>query len=115
MSMPRSRITSTTIGLIRIEGIVPALSAFVPCFLAKGSAIWLRPAFSTQTNSTGPLANLGRLEEPVDKSGNQTSSQWSYPVNVEIREISCSKCGSQTPSGIERSVGQRTQRQNDYE
>ncbi len=55
---------------MRVEGIVPALWAFIPCFFAKASAIWLRPAFSTQTNSTGPLANLGRLEEPVDKSGN---------------------------------------------
>ena len=34
-SIPSSRITSMTVGLIRAEGIVPALSAFIPCFLAK--------------------------------------------------------------------------------
>jgi len=45
--------------LILVEGIVPALCAFIPCFLAKASAIWLRPALSIQTNSTGPLANFG--------------------------------------------------------
>src|SRR5207249_10642840 len=54
MSIPRSSIAWTTIGLILAEGIVPALSALSPYFLAKASAIWLRPAFSIQTNSTGP-------------------------------------------------------------
>src|SRR5213594_2934747 len=63
MSIPSSRVASTTVGLIRVEGIVPALRAFIPCLLAKASAIWLRPAFSIQTNSTGPLAKLGSLEE----------------------------------------------------
>src|SRR5438309_9411241 len=70
MSIPRSRNTSTTVGLIRVEGFVPALCAFIPCFLAKASAIWLRPAFSTQTNSTGPLPKLGSLHESEEKSGN---------------------------------------------
>ena len=55
---------------IRVEGIVPALCAFIPCFLAKVSAIWLRPTFSTQTNNMGPLANSGSLEESEEESGN---------------------------------------------
>ncbi len=54
--------------LILVDGIVPALTAFIPSFLAKASAIWLRPAFSTQTNSTGPLAKLESLEESIDES-----------------------------------------------
>src|SRR6266571_8029152 len=70
MSMLRSCIAWTTIGLIFEEGMVPALWAFSPCFLAKASAIWLRPAFSTQTNNTGPLANSGPLDEPEYESGN---------------------------------------------
>src|SRR5205809_6025844 len=69
-SFQRSSIPWTTIGLILAEGIVPALSALSQYFLAKASAIWLRPAFSIQTNSTGPLANPGPLEESEDESGN---------------------------------------------
>ena len=68
-SFQRSSIPRTTIGLILAEGIVPALSALSPYFLAKASDTWLRPAFSIQTNSTGPLANPGLLEESEDESG----------------------------------------------
>src|SRR2546430_15921280 len=70
MSMLRSCIAWTTLGLILWDRMVPALWAFSPCFLAKASAIWLRPAFSTQTNSTGPLAKLGSLHESEDKPSN---------------------------------------------
>src|SRR6266571_7846559 len=58
MSIARSIIDWTMIGLIFEVGMVPALWAFSPCFLAKASAIWLRPAFSTQTNNTGPLGQF---------------------------------------------------------
>src|SRR6266699_7777 len=70
MSILRSCIAWTTTGLILWDRMVPALWAFSPCFLAKASAIWLRPAFSTQTNSMGPLAKLGCLDESEDKSSN---------------------------------------------
>jgi len=49
-SIPRSLIGSTTTGLTRADGTVPALIAFNPSFSANAWAIWLRPAFSTQTN-----------------------------------------------------------------
>src|SRR5205807_8545227 len=87
MSIPRSRNTSTTVGLIRVEGFLRALCAFIPCCLAKPSAIWLRPALSTQTNSTGPLQKLGSLHGSPQQSANQTSGQWSYPGNVDTPQI----------------------------
>src|SRR5437879_3174602 len=68
MSIPRSRNTSTTVGLIRVEGFVPALCAFITCFLAKASAIWLRPAFSTQTNRKETLHTIGYHLEYEDNS-----------------------------------------------
>src|SRR4029077_4400687 len=56
--IPRSLISSTTTGLTRLEGTVPALEAFNPNFLANAWAIWLRPAFSTQTNRISPLSEI---------------------------------------------------------
>src|SRR5712692_3600442 len=54
-SIPRSFIASITTGLTRLEGTVPALAAFSPIFSANAWAIWLRPAFSTQTNKISPF------------------------------------------------------------
>src|SRR5579885_233453 len=55
ISIPTSFIASTARGLISGVGLVPALIGVHPFgayFLKNPSAIWLRPAFSTQTNKT---------------------------------------------------------------
>src|ERR687889_1041301 len=55
ISIPTSFITCSANGLISETGLVPALKAAYPLgayLLKKPSAIWLRPAFSTQTNRT---------------------------------------------------------------
>jgi hypothetical protein len=51
ISIPFSFMAWTTTALTFEEGTVPALEALIPRFLAKASAIWLLPAFSTHTNN----------------------------------------------------------------
>jgi hypothetical protein len=41
-----------------LDGTVPALEAFSPIFSANAWAIWLRPAFSTQTNRISPFKSI---------------------------------------------------------
>ena len=57
MSISSSLIARTTVGLTFGAGTVPALDAIRPYFRAKASAIWLRPAFPTQTNKIERFAS----------------------------------------------------------
>src|SRR5690606_10071843 len=58
-SYPSSAMKRIAFGLIRPDGREPALNASTsapPCMRANASAIWLRLAFSTQTNNTRFIA-----------------------------------------------------------
>src|SRR5688500_13898042 len=71
-SMPDSRITSSTAGLIRSAGSDPAVRTSTrPAALCLGrpAAIWLRPALWTQTNRTSGLSSaMSTFRRPRPRS-----------------------------------------------
>src|SRR5207237_7359275 len=108
-SIPTSRMASTTSGCTASPGIVPALPASpFPSAraLKKASAITLRPAWWTQTNST--WCTIPRLErggtnacrnDPQDESGR------GQPVHDERREVAPAQVRQQRPDHQEPAHG----------
>src|SRR5271154_5995957 len=105
-SNPFSLIASTTTGFTLWDGIVPALEASSPYFLAKASAIWLLPAFSTHTNNIDVLDIVStsadpRPERPEHNSGEYRSQRRPYPIDDLIRVVAREDRRTEAPRGVE--------------